>query len=113
MKPIEKELLFQMKFISALQASPNKQQVAFLAQQANKKDNNYQATLYVGATPKKRKNLGAGAQALFLTDEKMLVAYAPSKKAAEELKKKRQTSLYTYNLSSDKLSPLITVSLPI
>jgi dipeptidyl aminopeptidase/acylaminoacyl peptidase len=111
MKPIANELLYQMKFISGLMSSPNHKQVAYLVNQASRKDNDYKTSLYLGND--KQLDLGVGAQAIFLSDEAMLVAYAPTKKDQEANKTKRQTTLYQFDLGSKKIKKLITVPVPL
>jgi dipeptidyl aminopeptidase/acylaminoacyl peptidase len=111
MKPIANELLYQMKFISGLMSSPNHKQVAYLVNQASRKDNDYKTSLYLGND--KQLDLGVGAQAIFLSDEAMLVAYAPTKKDQEANKTKRQTTLYQFDLGSKKIKKLMTVPVPL
>ena len=111
MKPITSELLYQMKFISGLTSNPATTSIAYVVHQASRKDNDYKSSLYLDQ--EKQVDLGVGAQAIFLSDEAMLVAYAPTKKDQDANKTKRQTTLYRFDLATKKMTKLLTVPLPI
>ncbi len=115
MKPIDKNLLFKIQYLSALQASPSQTHYAFLASMAKKNTNDYRAVLYAGdhANPKPVHSVGKAAQFLFLDDKTLVLKYDKTPASATLHHKKKLTQLYTLSLPNGTPKKILLFPLPI
>ena len=113
--PVEREDLYEFRFVSEASLSPDGTMVVCVVNQASKEDNTYHSSIWSVDLETKEKRLlasrGEAKKPVWLDSERILFASSRDKEDNDQKEKKPETRYYEISIHGGEATPFMTVPL--